>query len=644
MTIRFKAVIGLLFIVALVIGSGAVTLYINRQDAELIAEAADHGLITREVLAEIELRRETAQEIVIVLEAAVLGVVALMILSVNRTVLRPMRRLTDAAASITYGQLTTITPVQRSDEVGLLTNALSRMVATVAEREDELRTRHREIETMLETVPAAFIVVDGRGHVRLQNRAASALVGPPPKIGSAMAKYRAEFTLLARDGREIPEGQWPLARALRGEMVNGEDVEIRSRFASIPALAAAAPLRNANGEIEGAVVAFQDVSALRALDRLKDEFVSVVSHELRTPLTSIRGSLQLVLEDLQSGVDPDQRQLLNIALNNCERLIRIINDILDVSKIEAGRLTLHTQPTEVRQLVQTATQAVAAVAQNARVTLAVVMPDDLPLVNVDGDRIVQVLVNLMSNAVNYAPVDSRVTIEAAMQGPRVAISVQDQGVGISESDLARLFQKFQQVDTSGSRRKGGTGLGLAISKALVEQHGGEITVESAPGHGARFTVILPVTSSTAASASSPAESASAPRHGGKVLVIDDDDDFRLVIGRHLERGGYQVIEARDGAEGLRLARAARPDVITLDLMMPRMSGWELLGRLADDPDLRSIPVVIISAIADQNTGFRVLHLVANSFLAKPIDASELARRIEEVIVTGNREQGTGNRE
>jgi signal transduction histidine kinase/CheY-like chemotaxis protein/HAMP domain-containing protein len=630
MTIRVKAVTGLLFIVLLVIGSGVVSLYVNRQDAEVIADAARHGLISRELLAEIELRRATAQEVVIALEAAILGIVALMILSVNRTVLRPLRTLTVAAARITDGQLTHIKPVQRRDEVGLLTNALSRMVSTVAEREDELRARHREIETMLETVPAAFIVVDQRGHVRLQNRAATALVGPPPRVGSAMAKYRIEFTLLTRDGKELPENEWPLARALRGEVVNGEDVEIRSRFGSMPALTAAAPLRGVSGNIEGAVVAFQDVSALRAVDRLKDEFVSVVSHELRTPLTSIRGSLQLVLDNPMSAIEPDDRQLLNIALNNCERLIRIINDILDVSKIEAGRLTLHKHPNDVRQLVQTSTQAVEAIARTAGVTLDIQVPDGLPTVNVDADRIVQVLVNLLSNAVNYAPLDSVVTIEAATDGQLVSISVQDRGQGIAEADLARLFQKFQQADASASRRKGGTGLGLTISKALVEQHGGRIDVQSEVGKGSRFTISLPA-SDASARPDSPAQTASSRSRGGKVLVIDDDDDFRIVIRRHLERAGYHVLDANSGAEGLRMAREAHPDVITLDLMMPGMSGWELLARLSDDPELRSIPVMIISAVADQNSGFRVLHLEATAYMAKPIDTSELARRIDSLV-------------
>jgi signal transduction histidine kinase/CheY-like chemotaxis protein/HAMP domain-containing protein len=629
MTIRLKAVAGLLFIVLLVLGSGAVSLYVNRQDAEVIADAAAHGLISREVLAEIELRRETAREIVIALEAAILGVVALMMLGVNRTVLRPLRTLTDTAASITAGRLTHIAPVTRTDEVGLLTNALSRMVSTVAEREDELRARHREIETMLETVPAAFIVVDRNGYVRLQNRAATALVGPPPRIGSAMAKYRMEFTLLTRDAKEIPESDWPLARALRGEVVSGEDLEIRSRFGSMPALTAAAPLRGVSGEIEGAVVAFQDVSALRAVDRLKDEFVSVVSHELRTPLTSIRGSLQLVLDNRVSAIDPDDRLLLQIALNNCERLIRIINDILDVSKIEAGRLTLHKQPSDVRQLILTSIQVVGPVARNARVTLDARVPDGLPAVDVDADRIVQVLVNLLSNAINYAPVESAVTIEAAAEANHVSIAVQDRGAGISPGDLARLFQKFQQVDASASRSKGGTGLGLTISKALVEQHGGRIDVQSTVGEGSRFTIVLPA-SGLAAFEPVATPVASAPS-SGKVLVIDDDDDFRVVIRRHLEKAGYQVLDAPSGADGLRIAREAHPDAITLDLMMPGMSGWELLVRLSEDPELRTIPVMIISAIADQNSGFRVLHLEATAYLAKPIDTSELARRIDTLV-------------
>lgn len=217
------------------------------------------------------------------------------------SVLQPLATLTMAAASISRGEVTRIAPVAANDEVGLLTNALARMLAVNTEREREVRVKHDELRVTLETVPAAFLLVDREGQLRLQNKAANALLGPPPPTSTnAMQHYRSQFTLAARDGTSIPPDLWPLARALRGETVVGDDITFEGRVGFVEMLATAAPLRNDAGEIDGAVLALQDVSALRAADRLKDEFVSVVSHELRTPLTSIRGSLQLVLDDPSS--------------------------------------------------------------------------------------------------------------------------------------------------------------------------------------------------------------------------------------------------------------------------------------------------------------------------------------------------------
>ena len=448
-----------------------------------------------------------------------------------------------------------------------------------------------------------------------------------------MDSYRSELKLRARDGREIAPDQWPLARALKGETVRGEDIEMCRGDSATPMVIAAVPIRNAQGEIDGAVVAFQDASALRAVDRLKDEFVSTVSHELRTPLTSIRGSLQLVLDDSPGIVDEDHRQLLNVALNNCERLIRIINDILDISKIEAGRMSLQTAPAHVPPIVVAALETVKPVADRANIHLSSEVPAELPAVNVDADRIVQALVNLLSNAVKFAPAESTVSVEVAHRNGEVHIAVQDRGEGISEADLARLFQKFQQVDASASRRKGGTGLGLVIARALVEQHAGRIDVQSEVGKGTRFTISRPASQASATASAGLSEARKPRTPSGTVLVIDDDDEFRLVIRKHLEKAGYRVLEAREGAAGLHVAREGRPDVITVDLMMPGMNGmngmngWDLLARLAEDPDLSAIPIIIISAVADQGGPFAP----GVAVLPKPVAQDRLLQQIAEAV-------------
>jgi two-component system sensor kinase FixL len=244
----------------------------------------------------------------------------------------------------------------------------------------------------------------------------------------------------------------------------------------------------------------RDISERREVDRLKNEFVAIVSHELRTPLTSIKGSLQLLRPEGEPGADAEHDQLVRVALNNTERLIRIVNDMLDVAKIEAGRLTLTLRRCQVAELVGAAIANVEAIACESSVAVETVIASGLPPVQADADRMVQALVNLLSNALKFAPAGSTVTVTA---GPgsdgAVQIAVADRGAGIPADKIPLLFEKFQQLDGFGSRKLRGTGLGLTITKALVEQHHGHISVASEPGRGTTFTITLPADLGEAAS-------------------------------------------------------------------------------------------------------------------------------------------------
>jgi signal transduction histidine kinase len=226
------------------------------------------------------------------------------------------------------------------------------------------------------------------------------------------------------------------------------------------------------------------------LDRMKDEFVAVVSHELRTPLTAIRGSLQLLLAD-PAIADAENRRLLEAALNSCERLVRIVSDMLDMSKIEAGRLILRSRRLSLVEIVQQSIDSVRQLAAQAAVAIADHVPHDLPTVIGDADRLTQAVINLLSNAVKFAPPRSTITVNGRADDRFVAVSVQDRGHGIAREDMDRLFHKFQQLEGPGARRLSGTGLGLVITKAIVEQHGGRIEVDSAVGEGSTFSIVLP---------------------------------------------------------------------------------------------------------------------------------------------------------
>ncbi len=383
------------------------------------------------------------------------------------------------------------------------------------------------------------------------------------------------------------------------------------------------------------VASWTDVSERREIDRMKDEFVSIVSHELRTPLTSVRGALQLVLADPPEFKDEEQAPLLDIALKNCERLIRIINDILDVSKIEAGKIELHLKPCSASELAATAMQSVTEIARHASVTLETEIEEGVGHVRADFDRMVQVLVNMLSNAVKFAPAGSAVTLGATRAADSITWSVRDRGQGIAEEDLSKLFKKFSQVDASATRATGGTGLGLSIVKALVEQHGGTVGVESRLGEGTTFTVTLPaVLAPVLLAAPEPVQTKrpaplfrSAARNGGtKILIVDDDADIRLVLRKQLEGAGYSVTEAVDGDAAVSAAVAERPDLITMDLIMPGMGGLSAIRKLAADERTRDIPVVIVSAVADS-----VVFDDEFTIVAKPVDGDQLRREIEQLI-------------
>ncbi len=577
-------------------------------------------------------------------------VVAFVVVSVKRNVLDPLTELTDCARRIEQGDFTAAHQTLRSDEIGVLFNSFAKMVQAVQARERELahalsETRelaavtaesrrrveaaHADLLATLETTPAALMIFNPDGGVRLRNRAATDVLGIEPQNPELRRNYWSRFKRVAKDGSVIPPDQWVSARALRGETVSNHELEIHHPDGRVyPIIASGAPLKNELGHVTGAVMAFQDISRLREVDRMKEEFVSVVSHELRTPLTSIRGSIQLVVGDPGSVPDPEHRHLLQIALNNCERLVRIINDILDVSKIESGNLTLHKKAVNVAELVRQSLEVVQSPARNANVLLEAKLPAGLRPVMVDQDRIIQALVNLLSNAVKFAPSGSTVTVTATGSEHVVTIVVSDQGEGIAPENLNRLFRKFQQVDSSSSRRKGGTGLGLAITKALVEQHGGRISVDSELTKGTRFSFTLPAATPEEAAAVAPVvtnRDGSASLRVRRILIVDDDDDFRGVMRTHLKQAGYVVFDARDAESAFQIARTARPDVITVDLLMPGIDGWGFIEKLREEESLAAIPIVVVSGASDAKTS-RTLPLDV-SVIAKGEGTDRLLREI-----------------
>jgi len=365
----------------------------------------------------------------------------------------------------------------------------------------------------------------------------------------------------------------------------------------------------------------QDITERREVERAKDEFTSVVSHELRTPLTSICGSLGLLESGVLGPLPEKGQRMVEIAVENTDRLVRLINDILDIERIDSGKIDMHPAPCQAPDLVAHAVQELGPVAREARVELEV--QAEPGALFADADRVHQTLTNLISNAVKFSPPGSTVTIATRALEGEVCFQVVDEGRGIPAEKLETIFQRFQQVDASDSREKGGTGLGLAICRTIVEHHGGRIWAESEPGKGATFSVLLPA---LGAQAPPGADSAG---EGPAILICDDDAAVVEVVGTLLRGRGYRVIETHSGEQALERALAERPDAILLDLLMPGMSGWETAAALKQRPETSEIPIVILSVLSQAETNAPSGPVV--DWVEKPLDEAALFGALERAV-------------
>jgi adenylate cyclase len=366
--------------------------------------------------------------------------------------------------------------------------------------------------------------------------------------------------------------------------------------------------------------------------RIKSRFVASMSHELRTPLNAVIGITEMLQEDAQELGHHEFLEPLERASRAGRHLLHLINDVLDLSKIEAGKLDLHLDDVEVHKLLLDAVNTAAPLAEKNHNQLLLDCPDDLGILRTDTMRLRQILLNLVSNACKFTE-QGKVSVSAAREVSKrddqswLRLSVADTGIGMTAEQVGRLFQEFSQADSSTTRKYGGTGLGLAISQRLCQLLGGDISVTSEPGVGTEFTVRLPFATPLTMQAHLAEPAPARPilttlqRTSNTILVIDDDATVRDLMRRFLAREGFDVVTAAGGAEGLRLAREINPCVITLDVVMPPPDGWSVLQQLQADPQLAGIPVIVLTILDDENKGYS---LGASDYLTKPIDRARLA--------------------
>ena len=385
----------------------------------------------------------------------------------------------------------------------------------------------------------------------------------------------------------------------------------------------------------------QDQSALlkrKHLDTLKDEFISTVSHELRTPLTSIRGALGLLSAGVLGKVDDKALNLLRIASTNTDRLVRLINDILDLERMDSGRAPLHLRRCYLDEIVQQSADTMRAMAESSDIRINLVHDPQIDSIGFEGDpdRMQQVLVNLLSNAIKFSPRGSTIRVVGGYDGDNLLLRIEDSGRGVPADKLETIFDRFQQVEASDARQKGGTGLGLAICRSILAQHGGAIWAERNDKYDsecAGTTFILRIPRMIAASEVTPLPID--PQ--GAILVVDDDAGVRQIVAEQLRRHGYTVLETDRGEQAVHIAERQRVEAILLDLYMPGLTGWQTIERLKQNPATASIPIVVLSVLSPAaNTG-ETPQLLSNAqgWVQKPFNESLLLAELGRVLHSGS---------
>jgi PAS domain S-box-containing protein len=539
---------------------------------------------------------------------------------------------------------------QLANQIGTALSQAQLLEQEIQQRQ-ELARSQEELQAMsnaLESAVEGIAQLDVQGRYVMVNRAYASMIGYQPEellglgwqetvhvddLGTARVAYQ----------RMLSEGKAEMeVRALRKDrtVLDKQVVMVKAY--------------DPQQQFTGSYCFAKDISDRREIERLKDEFVSVVSHELRTPLTSISGALDLLANGvLQSRPEAAQR-MLNIAASSTDRLVRLINDILDIERIESGKVTMTKQACDAARLIAQAVEVMQDIAERAGVSLVVV-----PLsvfVWADPDRIIQVLTNLLSNAIKFSPpggtvwltaeikeaeVDQPAILPSAAAQPLLLFSVRDQGRGIPPDKLESIFGRFQQVDASDSRQKGGTGLGLAICRTILQYHGGQIWAESPSEGGSTFRFALPIlpnaqhfqASSESNDSTHPLPHSTIAGHSPElaplILVCDDDPSIRTVVQAMLERQNYRVVTAASGQETVEQAVNQPPDVILLNLMMPGMDGWDTLVILKQQPNTQNIPVIILSGLLPDAK--KAPYPDINDWIVKPPSQQLLSQTLERAL-------------
>jgi PAS domain S-box-containing protein len=491
------------------------------------------------------------------------------------------------------------------------------------ERESQARIR-----AITDSVNEALVLVAPDGRILDANRLYVEMFGVPLNrfVGQRLADLQTMFDQVFEQSEEL----YQLALASSADMKQELSrllVQIWPERRELQLYST--PVRDKEGFL-GRLFIFRDVTREREIDRMKTEFVSLVSHELRTPLTSIKGFTEMVLDGDAGEINDEVEEYLGIVYNNAERLVALVNDLLDLSRIESGRIRIKSEPVNLEAIVQSVVDTMKQKIKEKQQSLTVKIDPASTSVSGDRDKLVQVLTNYLSNAYKYTQAGGNIQIIISNREGFAHVAVSDDGFGISAGDQEKLFTRFYRVDNSMTREVGGTGLGLSIVKQLIELHGGQVGVESEPGRGSTFWFTLPLLEAASVGLEDTLQSApelQAKPLGATILIIEDDPAIANLISHHLQKASYKVSIAHTADEAIANIEKNPPDLITLDIDLPDMQGNELIQRLHDDRFTRDIPILITSMYVDSQTGTQF----GAYGLLKPIDREELLITVAEML-------------
>ena len=654
---------------------------IDRQPTDLLDEVVDltHNYRDRQIT---ELESETTKvnsQILITMLGTLIGSIVFAIWLIDRNIGRHIAAATDVAGKISSGDFSSKISVLGHDEVAQMLQALQTMQESLVEYQETLRKSEEQTRLLLDSSGQGIYGVNTDGLCIFCNPAGLKMFGYPSDLKLLGNDIHSLIHHTYPDGRTYPLEECKASQTYRDGIPAYVDDEVfwRADGTSFPVEYRSFPIYY-DDNLQGAVVTFADITERKQIENnlkeahaaladeraalaervrertdelrianaelarsasAKDEFLASMSHEFRTPLTSILGNSEILIDQLQGPLNDKQKKSLKTIEESGNHLLALINDILDVAKLEAGKMTLLWDKVPVRQLCEASLRLIRQSAEHKALKVSSQIDPQVQIIPGDSRRLKQLLVNLLSNAVKFTPHGGTIGLDVKgnLADGQVRFTIWDTGIGINDQQQQQLFKPFIQLDSKLSRQYSGTGLGLTLVQRMAELHEGKVAVQSTPGKGSRFSVILPWDPSSNVPSSDGKRHLSAEkaeviagssRSGTTVLLAEDDAAIMAMMADYLESEGYRIKTARNGEEAVSIALQYRPDVILMDIQMPVVDGLMAIERLRQAPGFHKTPIIAVTALAMPGDRERCLEAGADDYLCKPVGLKELHQKIQ----------------